>query len=171
MPGRLEVVPGGLLTAAAWETVYREHVGAVYRFVLSRLGNRPDAEDVTATVFERALPRLQAGAPSGQMRAYLINTARTTIADHWRERHGVALVAEIEVATIGAENATGEDREGEVGRVLERLPANYREVLELRFLRGYSLKETAASMSTSVANVKVLQLRALRRAASEFDHE
>ena len=45
-------------------------------------------------------------------------------------------------------------------------PANYRSVLEFRFLRGYSIRETAAAMGVSVANAKVLQLRALRRAAA-----
>ena len=38
-------------------------------------------------------------------------------------------------------------------------------MLELRFLRGYSLKEVAAEMKLNVGNVKVMQLRALRAAA------
>ena len=50
--------------------------------------------------------------------------------------------------------------------ILDALPANYRSVLELRFLRGYSIRETASAMGVSVANAKVLQLRALRRAAA-----
>jgi DNA-directed RNA polymerase specialized sigma24 family protein len=51
------------------------------------------------------------------------------------------------------------------GAVLAQLPANYREVLELRFLRGYSVRETARAMNVTVTNAKVLQWRALRRAA------
>ena len=54
----------------------------------------------------------------------------------------------------------------ELGAILDGLPANYRSVLEFRFLRGYSIRETAAAMGVSVANAKVLQLRALRRAAA-----
>ena len=50
--------------------------------------------------------------------------------------------------------------------VLAGLPDNYRRVLELRFLRGYTIKETAGALGVSVNNAKVLQLRALRRAAS-----
>jgi RNA polymerase sigma-70 factor (ECF subfamily) len=49
--------------------------------------------------------------------------------------------------------------------ILERLPSNYRRVLELRFLRGYSLKEVASELGTTVGGVKVMQLRALRAAA------
>ena len=54
----------------------------------------------------------------------------------------------------------------DVSPILDGLPANYRSVLEFRFLRGYSIRETAAAMGVSVANAKVLQLRALRRAAA-----
>jgi RNA polymerase sigma-70 factor (ECF subfamily) len=51
--------------------------------------------------------------------------------------------------------------------VLAGLPGNYRLVLELRFLRGYSLRETAEAMGVSLSNAKVLQHRALRRAAGQ----
>ena len=54
----------------------------------------------------------------------------------------------------------------DVSPILDGLPDNYRSVLEFRFLRGYSIRETAAAMGVSVANAKVLQLRALRRAAA-----
>lgn len=50
-------------------------------------------------------------------------------------------------------------------RVLESLSDNYRRVLTLRFLHGYSLKEVAAEMRSTVGAVKVMQLRALRAAA------
>jgi RNA polymerase sigma-70 factor (ECF subfamily) len=48
---------------------------------------------------------------------------------------------------------------------LSALPPNYRRVLELRFLRGYSLRETAVEMDNTVGGIKVMQLRALRAAA------
>lgn len=52
-----------------------------------------------------------------------------------------------------------------VRRLLGALPANHRTILELRFLSGCSLREAAARMGTTVGNAKVLQYRALRRAA------
>jgi DNA-directed RNA polymerase specialized sigma24 family protein len=38
-----------------FEEVYAEHVIGIYRFVYARVGNRPDAEDLTAQVFVRAV--------------------------------------------------------------------------------------------------------------------
>jgi RNA polymerase sigma-70 factor (ECF subfamily) len=49
--------------------------------------------------------------------------------------------------------------------VLEALPDNYRRILELRFLQGCSIKDSATEMGVSVANAKVLQHRALQLAA------
>ena len=55
----------------------------------------------------------------------------------------------------------------ELGRLLEEWGQRGGKLRELRFLRGYSIKETASTMGLTVGNAKVLQLRALRKAASQ----
>ena len=75
-----------------WERVYQEHVAPLYRYVYSRTGNTPDAEDVTSTTFLRALPRLRSDVSPAEIRAYLRATARTVLADVWRQRHGTVLM-------------------------------------------------------------------------------
>ena len=67
----------------------------------------------------------------------------------------------------------GSDGTQEVRRTRERatavlaaLPAREREVLQLRFLRGYSAAEVASALGLTAGNVRVLQHRALRRAAA-----
>jgi RNA polymerase sigma-70 factor (ECF subfamily) len=52
-----------------------------------------------------------------------------------------------------------------VAVVLEALHDNYRRILQLRFLEGCSIKDSATAMGVSVANAKVLQHRALQLAA------
>jgi RNA polymerase sigma-70 factor (ECF subfamily) len=147
-----------------WERVYQEHVAPLYRYVYSRTGNTSDAEDVTSTTFLRALPRLRSDVSAPEIRAYLHATARTVLADVWRQRHGTILM-EFDDQRDTAQPAE-QEHDVDVSPILEGLPANYRSVLEFRFLRGYSIRETAAAMGVSVANAKVLQLRALRRAAT-----
>lgn len=53
----------------------------------------------------------------------------------------------------------------DVKRLLEALPGRYREVLICRFLLDLSIKDTACRMGVTEANVKVMQLRALKLAA------
>ncbi len=147
-----------------WESVYQEHVAPLYRYVYSRTGNTPDAEDVTSTTFLRALPRLRSDVSPAEIRAYLRATARTVLADVWRQRHGTVLMEFDEQRDAG--QPVQPERDVDVSGILDGLPSNYRSVLEYRFLRGYSIRETASAMGVSVANAKVLQLRALRRAAA-----
>lgn len=156
-------VVGDAAPTPDWEAVYREHVGPLYGFIYARTGNRADAEDITSATFIRALPRLRADVSGGELRAYLRATARTVIADMWRDRHG-AVVEDIDTEAI-PNHIAAQSEHRDVGWLLDRLPPNYRTVLELRFLRGYSIRETAQAMGVSLSNAKVLQLRALRRAA------
>ena len=59
-------------------------------------------------------------------------------------------------------NQTVADR---VQLILQALPSQYREVLTCRFLLNLSIRDTAQRMGLTVANVKVVQFRALKRAA------
>ena len=166
--GRAATAPA---TTAEWESIYRETVVQVYRYIYARVGNRADAEDLTTQVYMRALPRLRLPAAIQEIRSYLYATARTALADHWRHHYDAQLaILDDELPAPAASRASDEDKDEEAGvrranEVLARLPDNYRQVLELRFLRGYSIRETAAALSLTVANTKVLQFRALRRAA------
>jgi RNA polymerase sigma factor (sigma-70 family) len=149
-----------------WEAVYQDNATWVYRTIFARVGNRADAEDLTAEVFLAALRPLRLTASVGEVRAYLRTTARTVLAAHWRETLGREITSiddDIEQPPETEEAiSTAPQR---VAEVLERLPDNYRQILELRFLQGRSIKESAAELGVSVANAKVLQHRALRLAA------
>jgi RNA polymerase sigma factor (sigma-70 family) len=154
---------------ADWEAVYQDNATWVYRTLFARVGNRADAEDLTAEVFLAALRPLRLTASVGEVRAYLRATARTVLAAHWRETMGreITSIDDIEQPPDSEEAiSTAPQR---VAQVLENLPDRYRQILELRFLQSNSIKESAAELGISVANAKVLQHRALRLAAQVND--
>lgn len=156
-----------------FEQVYDKHAVAIYRFIYARVGNHPDAEDLTAGVFVRAVEQLETGREPGQVAAWLYRVAQNAIADHWRAFYRLPLVGADHVAPGwepvdegGRAPAEPDDRAGiRVQALLRRLPDHYRRVLELRFLERMSVAETAHSMGISSGNARVLQYRALRRAA------
>jgi RNA polymerase sigma factor (sigma-70 family) len=163
-PPVLRVVPGGRYPD--WEAIYRDNATWVYRTILARVGNQPDAEDLTAEVFLAALGPLRVSASMPEVRAYLRATARTVLAAHWRATLGR------EITSIDDDIAAAPDSEEAISMapqrvrtVLDALPDNYRRILELRFLQGCSIKDSATEMSVSIANAKVLQHRALKLAA------
>ncbi len=74
-------------------------------------------------------------------------------------------LAALMAVASGPGSAPAGSPEARAQRILAQLPARYREVLTYRFLLNYSLKETAAQMQLTEANVKVLQFRALKKAS------
>lgn len=149
-----------------WEAVYQDNATWVYRTIFARVGNQADAEDLTAEVFLAALKPLKITASKAEVRAYLKATARTVLAAHWRQTLGreITTIDDLELAAPESEESISTAPE-RVVVVLQTLPDNYRQILELRFLHGRSIKDSAKDMGISVANAKVLQHRALRLAA------
>ncbi|MDX1888318.1 RNA polymerase sigma factor [Mycolicibacterium sp. 050158] len=148
-----------------WEAVYEDNATWVYRTIYARVGNRADAEDLTAEVFLAALRPLRLSATVAEVRAYLRNTSRTVLAAHWRQTMGREITEIDDVAAPPESEEAISTAPARVAAVLDTLPDNYRRILELRFLHGRSIKESAAEMGVSVGNAKVLQHRALRLAA------
>jgi RNA polymerase sigma factor (sigma-70 family) len=94
------------------------------------------------------------------------------LADHWRH-HYAARDAAIELRQLpdGAlTNPPNSDASERAERLLSLLPDHFRRVLELRFLRGYSVREAANELGVTESNARVLQFRALRKAA-ELERE
>ena len=151
-----------------WETVYADNAVWVYRMIVKRIGNVPDAEDLTAEVFLAALRPLRTTATVADVRGYLRATTRTVLAAHWRQTLGCEITSIEDVPDLPheAEHAVHSVTAQQVHRMLAALPDHYRRILELRFLQGCSVKESASQMGVSVANAKILQHRALRLAAA-----
>jgi RNA polymerase sigma-70 factor, ECF subfamily len=150
-----------------WRAIYLDNVERLYRIMYSHVGNRADAEDLTAEVFQAALKPMRVSASIGEVRAYLLATARTVLAGHWRRHYG------LEITTIDLEKEQlrmmepqpESDAPERVRTLLAQLPDRYAHILRLRFLESCTLKDAARAMNISVGNAKVLQHRALQRAA------
>jgi RNA polymerase sigma factor (sigma-70 family) len=156
---------------ADWESVYRDNVSRLYRLMYSRVGNRPDAEDLTSEVFRTALGPLRLGSSKGEVRAYLLMTAQTVLASHWRRHLGLAVTSiDPDADSAYLAEPSGSDppssAPSRANQILGALPDRYRRILELRFLEACTIKEAARVMDVSVSNAKVLQHRALKMAAN-----
>lgn len=158
-----------------FEEIYDEHVVPIYRFIHARVGNRPDAEDITAQVFMRAIEQLDTTRDRGQIVSWLYRVSQNAIADYWRAFYRLPMIGTEQVApgwepmdpaAIRERSSTDDGATAaRVSQLLERLPDRYARVLELRFLQRLSVAETAERMGISHGNAKILQYRALRKAA------
>jgi RNA polymerase sigma-70 factor, ECF subfamily len=167
--GRPTVLPTAAY--ADWDAIYADNVGRIYRQMFAKVGNRPDAEDLTSQVFLDAMGPLRTTASIGEVRSYLLTTARTVLARHWRNTMGHQVTAidldQVDPDDFAAPAHTEDPRQTpeRITTILSALSERHRMILTLRFLRGYSVRGAAAELGVSVANAKVLQHRALRKAA------
>ncbi|HEX8997715.1 MAG TPA: sigma-70 family RNA polymerase sigma factor [Ktedonobacterales bacterium] len=152
--------------------LYEQTLPIVYRYIYSKVGNREEAEDLTSQVFLKALRGLDEARDGGATQAWLFQVARTTIADYWRAFYRLRASSLDDLLAAGwdspfaVEQVDGDQSAAaRAEHILSRLPQRYRDVLTFRFLLNYSLKETAAHMNLTEANVKVLQFRALKKAS------
>lgn len=163
-----EVFPKGETVGRPAAEAALEEFESVHAFIYARVGNRADAEDLTQQVALKALPRLREGAPAPAIRGYLYATARSVLAAFWSGRLRLPeseLPENLRIEAQGQELQPSPETRAWVSQILDGLSPSHRRVLELRFLRGYSLKEVADEMGKTLGSVKVMQLRALRSAA------
>lgn len=155
-----------------FHTFYQENLGIIYRYVYSKVGIREEAEDLTAQIFMKAARSIDAERGQQSMQKWLFQVAQTTIADYWRRYYRASVSSLEELLDSGWEGPMEEEPISvnmtpteKVHAILRLLPEHYREVLNCRFLLNLSIKETALKLELSEAYVKVLQFRALKRAA------
>jgi RNA polymerase sigma-70 factor (ECF subfamily) len=148
--------------------LYESHFDRVYAFVLRRVSDRAEAEDLTSDVFHKALANIGRfewrGVPFA---AWLFRIASNAIASHF-EKKGRAASAGQEDAPEPVVIREVEHRAG-VYRMVAQLPPAQQRVIRMRFGEEKSIGEIARALKKSEGAVKQLQLRALRKLRSRMD--
>jgi len=153
---------------ARFADLYELNFERVYAYVVKRVQDRAETEDLTAEVFHQALANLKRFEWRGiPFAAWLFRIAANLIADRWR-RSGreVADDSAIESAQVGSGKVSPAEieeveRRATLFRLVEALPAEQRRVLVLRFMEQKSIKEVARDIRKTEGAVKQLQFRAL----------
>ena len=150
---------------------YQAHHDLIYRYVYRSIRIREESEDVTSQIFLKVVSGMDDTREAKVVKLWLFQLTRTTIADYWRTRARDSTCSLEGLLNSGWQGPTEESpsvNDSAVERVqllLQALPVQYREVLTCRFLLNLSIRDTARRMGVTVANVKVMQFRALKRAA------
>lgn len=150
-----------------FEAMYESNAPLIYRFMFWRTKDKMLSEDLTSSVFEKAW-KSRDSFKGGSPTAWLHRIAHNTLIDRWRKRQEILVEdpAALEVPSDQAEPVEVLDRTLLVERLrqaVSTLPRDMQAVIELRFMKGYSAKQTGQKLGLSEANVRVMQYRALRK--------
>ena len=144
---------------ARFGDLYEENFYRVYAYVARRVGDRHEAEDLTADVFREALAGIGRfewrGVPFA---AWLLGIAARVVADYFRRSGREAG----NPAPQPEEPSTDEvERSAMLFQLVERLPEAQYRVIQMRFVEQKSIREIARELGRSEGAVKQLQLRAI----------
>ena len=154
--------------------LYEENFDRIYRYVVLKIGERTEAEDITQQVFLSALKSISSFKYKGTpFSAWLYRIAHNQIVDYLRKKTKRATVPLEETVT---DNNPGPGLVAErkvdieqLAEVTKRLTKAQQEVVSLRFTSELSVAQVARIMGKSEGAVKALQHSAivsLRKALS-----
>jgi RNA polymerase sigma factor (sigma-70 family) len=135
----------------------------VYAFVAYRIGDGPDAEDVTSEVFERALRYQESfDGRKGDVVAWLIGIARRQIA---RLGVGGHTVSDADLPDRGEDPELAERTSSrlDLAEALGLLPLRDQELVALRYGADLTARQIAGLLEMQVNAVEVALHRALER--------
>ena len=165
----------------AFEQLYEANFDRIYRYLLLKVRNRADAEDMTQQVFLKALESIGSfrwrGVPFS---AWLFRIARNQAVDYFRKKRKQTALPLDEARSVSMADidpvalAEQKLRIEQLAVACQSLSEAQREVISLRFAGGLSVAETARAMGKSEGAVKVSQHDAivkLRHILSSSDGE
>ena len=156
---------------AAFETLYRNHVGKVYGICLRMTANRATAEDCTQEAFIqawRSLPAFESRSAFGTWLHRIAVNAVLAQARRRRERLGADASAEDEAVALADPMAGDEGTVLDLEAGMRRLPAGARQALVLVGLYGYSHEEAAQMLGIAVGTCKSQVHRARQLLGERF---
>jgi RNA polymerase sigma-70 factor, ECF subfamily len=152
-----------------FEVWYERDMESLYRFVWYQVRDHAAAEDLTASICERAFMLLDRyDAKRGAMRAWVFGIARYEIAEYRRvaKRAPVLSTLNDEVAALDEHTEIRvQQREAmrHLLRSLQHLPTREQEIIGLRFGAGFTHAEIAQMVSKTENHVAVMLHRAIKK--------
>jgi len=140
--------------------LYEANFERIYAFIVRRIQDRHEAEDLTAEVFHHALANLSRfewrGVPFA---VWLFRIAANAIAD--RRRKAQQTVDPSLAEDLDQSRWRDIERRATLFQLVNSLPEDQRSVLVKRFVEQKAVKEIAMEFGRSEGAIKQLQFRAL----------
>jgi RNA polymerase sigma-70 factor (ECF subfamily) len=151
---------------AAFARLYRRHVKRIYGYLLARVGNVQDAQDLTSQTFLAAWESIGAYGGRGSFVAWLFGIARHKLHDHFRrQKSNLPLEAAEQAAHPGSppDKVVGRQLQVEqLALALRSIAPERAEALAWRVFGGLSTAEVGQVMGKSEAAVRMLVHRGVR---------
>jgi RNA polymerase sigma-70 factor (ECF subfamily) len=157
----------------SFSEIFRSFFDKIFRYVHFRV-EKNEVEDIVSDIFLKVVEKLDSyhSQKGIGFNAWIFRIAHNTIIDFYRKKKELLGIEdenqESIILQIPDENFTP-DQETDQGLnykklrdILATLPSLQRDILELKYLEGFSNTEISKITGKTEGNIRVIQLRALR---------
>ena len=151
----------------AFAQLYENHFDKIFRYVVLKIGNQAEAQDMTQQVFVKAYESIGSYQLQGvPFTAWLFRIAHNQMVDYVRKQSKRQTVWLDETIQVRDDSDLEHDVETkiemeQVVTASKQLTKAQREVISLRFAGGLSITEAAKTMRKSEGAIKALQHSAI----------
>jgi len=151
------------------DRIYLDYKDRVYGYIIAKVANSHDAEDLLSCVFIKIYQKLDCyDSTKASLSTWIYTITHNEVCNFFRAKAKQRLVVDIEDITELSDGAEPfieillkEEELEALAKALERLPERERDIIILRYYHGYTPAEVAELMKISYSNAKFLQHRAI----------
>ena len=161
----LPLVQAAQQNLMAFTVLYERHHVRVYRYLLGRIGNVDDAQDLTSQTFLTAMESLPSYSGKSPFVGWLFGIARHKLGDHLRSKRPLTELEENKLMDDKPSPDEAANHQLElalVARKLQTIAPDRAEVLSLRLFAGLSVAEIATMLDKKEPAIRMLVHRGLQ---------
>ena len=145
------------------QRLYGQFGDQVFRYILSRVRNYADAEDLRSEVFVKAMANIERyDSGRAAYSTWIYTITRNVVNDYFRSR--LQTQVELDDVLIDPMDAVSWDQDlSELAEALQKCSQRERDVMVLRYYHGYPYAEIAEKLHLSSANVRMISHRTSRK--------
>lgn len=158
-------------TKDAFEALFAEYSDVIYRFCLYKTSDAQVAHDLTQDTFLRLWKSMNSAGEIEKPKQYIYQIARNLVIDHYKKMKSLSLDRLQEDGFEPRDVAASSDILAEISilrEAIEKLEADYREVVYMRFVEGLAIEEISETLGISANLVSVRINRGKKKLQSLF---
>ena len=159
---------------AAFAELYNRYLPKIFGYVMKRVGNREEAEDIVSHTFLKVVEKLPSfNQKTGSFKSWVYTIATNAMIDYFRkfgnrvhdsleDHEDLSHAAGKAEGDVQMAAQQSQDRT-HVFNALSKLPENYQQVITMKYYGDLAYQEIAAALDISENNVGVMLNRALTK--------
>ena len=151
--------------------VWQEYISKLNGFILNRVKNKDDAEDILQDTLTKAIGKIGTLKNCDKLNSWLFQIARNTIIDHYRKKSKYKL-DEINDDLIGELTEDNELKKFSscIIPFINTLSSNYKDIIYMNEIENLSYKEISEKLNISMSALKSRVIRGRKLLKESFQN-